>query len=437
MERKILKWGIIFILSLLLMVTGCQSDSSTNEEKQKSANGEGEQNQEEEVTLKLWWPGQNYVADAISGIVEDFENENPNINIEYEAVPWGEYFQKLSVGYAGGNAPDIHGLGYGQLMYTVVQEQYADLNQFIEQDNWDGKEDIFPDILESGQWNGGQYGLLFPDIRVLFYRKDYFEEAGLDPEQPPQTVEELYEYARQLAIIDESGTTTRGGIDIPVQNGEQAFYSLLLLHDQAHMYEENGDPLYDSDTSKQLLSDLVDLYNDGAIIPSNNLQLEGSPFQNGQSAMAFTSPQIVEAMGDSIDLENIGWTLPPEGPNGTQTSLSMGTFVAMNDSTEYQEEAWEFIKFWFEPDNLLKFSEEAGYLIPRKSMEEEFKNLSPYNEVVFEAMKDSGGFRASEHWNLNVEHLRLALEEAYSDVREPGESLEFQADQVRQELGLE
>ena len=164
------KFGMVVLLCLVLLVAACsgQSNPTTNDSGNGGTSSAGGNASDEQVVIKLWWPGTDEpIVNSMERVIEQFEEAHPGIQVEYEAIPWAEYFQKISVGYAGGNAPDIHGLGLGQLMYTVVQEQYMDLNSFMEEDNWDGLEDIYPDILKAGQWNGGQYGLLFPDVRVL------------------------------------------------------------------------------------------------------------------------------------------------------------------------------------------------------------------------------------------------------------------------------
>lgn len=415
------------VLLLLFAAVGCQSNS-------ESANTDKEENGQ--VTIKFWWPGTDNIEKAARELVAAFEASHPNIKVEYVPVPWGEYFQKLSVGYAGGTAPDVHGLGYGQLVSSVSLGQYKDLNEFINKDNWDGKEDYFSDILEAGQWQEGQYGLLFPDTRVLVWRKDFFKEAGLDPEQPPKSYDELFEYARKLAVLDDSGKTVRGGIDLHTQHGEQSYYSLMLPNGM-EAYKEDGTPLFDSKDSIEMVKKVNELVKDKVIIPSNQQQLEGSEFRNGRAAMGFVASQDINMLAETVGYEHLGWSLPPQGKDGGQTALSLGTFVSMNKDAKHPEEAWEFIKFWFEKENLLKFTSTTGMGVPRQSLKKEFVELLPQNEVIFEAMNDSKGFAPSEHWNLNMEYLRLGLEESYSQIRPVEEALKENAKMVRSELGLE
>jgi multiple sugar transport system substrate-binding protein len=67
-------------------------------------------------------------------------------------------------------------------------------------------EDIYPAMLAQGKRGDSLYALPWgSDTYGLYWNKDLFEEAGLDPEKPPQTLEELVEYADKLTKVDENG----------------------------------------------------------------------------------------------------------------------------------------------------------------------------------------------------------------------------------------
>ncbi|CAH0121282.1 hypothetical protein PAE9249_03809 [Paenibacillus sp. CECT 9249] len=424
---KTSKWILLtLMMAVIVFVSACGQNNGANN-KQALGGNEGK------VTLKFWYPGhETYVVDAVNKLIADFEQENPDIKIEYSAIPWKEFFQKLSVSYAGGIAPDIHGLGHGQLVSTVDQDQYMDLNRFIKEHQWDGEQDIIPSSLQSGQWNGGQYGLIMPAARPLFWRKDFFQEAGLDPNTPPRTLDELFEFANKVKVV-ENGKTVRSGIDIQTSNGEQSYFSLLLLLGQ-EIYDKDGNPLFDSPESIELLTKLVELYNDGAIMAANQQQLNGLPFTNGLAAMSFLNTMDLNTLKDTVGLDKLGYALPPKGPTGKQTSLMLGNFISMSKSTKHPEEAWRFIEFMFSKEQMLEFSQATGLLPTRQSLKEEFVKISPENELLFEAMNDSASYIPSPAWNANIKYLRLALEEAFNGIKSAEEALKSNAAKAREEL---
>jgi len=431
MRKKAWALTIAPIAALSLALAGC--GGGANEDNGAAAGQGSGASSGEQVTLKFWYPTAEQIAiDAVNAQIDKFESLHPDIKVELTTIPFSEYFQKLSVAYSGGLQPDVHGLGFGQLISTVGQGKYLDLQPYIDKDSWEGKDDFFPDILKAGQWQGGQYGLLLPEIRPLAWRKDFFEEAGLDPESPPKTVDELFELANKLKVV-ENGKTVRAGIDIATSNGEQPYLSLLLLLGE-DFYDDEGNPTFDSDTSIKLVERMVQLYKDGAIIPYNSQQVGGSTFTQSQAAMAFVSTAGAAALKQSAGADKIGWALPPEGAAGNRTSLVLGTFLTAAKNTKHPEEAWEFLKFWFEKDNVFEFATKTGFIPPLQSLKDEYVKLSPENEISFEALNHAQGYRASELWGINVKYLRLALEEAYNGVKPAADALKDNAKLARDEI---
>ncbi|MGG4144343.1 extracellular solute-binding protein [Paenibacillus algorifonticola] len=426
-----MKKNTVLSLAIMLTITALLAACSSGQPYKESATAAGTSN--DEVTLKLWYPGTDeIVTDAVNATIQGFEAKNPGIKVEATFIPWADYFQKLTVAYSGGMQPDVQGLGFGQLISTVSQGKYLNLTPYIEADKWEGQADFFPDILKSGQYGGGQYGLLLPEIRPLAWRKDYFKEVGLDPDSPPKTFDEIFEYAEKLKVV-EGGKTVRGGIDIQTSNGEQSYVSLLLLLGE-DFYDAEGNPTFDSPVSVQLVQKQVDLYNSGAIIPSNQQQVSGTPFQNSQAAMAFISTQAAASLQKSVGQGEIGWVLPPVGPDGEQTALMLGTFLSAAGQTKHPKEAWAFIKFWFEKDNVLEFTSKTGSIPPLQSLKDEYVKLGEGNEVAFEALKDAKGYGASGNWSINVKYLRIALEEAFNGIRPAEEALKENAKKAREEI---
>lgn len=431
--KKSKKAGLIFLVSIILLIAGCgqggnAGGNASPAEDNKESSGE-------KVTLQFWYPGHEETITApVKKLIVGFEEKNPNIKIEYTSIPWKDYFQKLTVAYGGGSAPDVHGLGFGQLISTIDQDKYMDLNPFIEKSKWDGKEDYFPDVLKAGEWKGGQYGLLMPEVRALVWRKDFFQEAGLDPNMPPQTLDELFAYAEKLKKVD-NGKTVRAGLDIATTNGEQPFLSLLLLQG-ADYYQADGMPTFDSKESIELLNKLVTLKKNGAIIPYNGLRLEGSLFQNSEAAMGFAPAYSLIQLKQAVGADKIGFSLPPKGGTGKQTALMLGTFLTMSKSTKHADAAWKFMEYWTAKENLFQVATASGYVPPRKSLKEDYLKLAPENQTIFELLNDARGFTISNSWAVNSKYLRNALEEAYFETKPVVQALKDNAEKAKEELKL-
>jgi ABC-type glycerol-3-phosphate transport system substrate-binding protein len=418
------------MVSSLLLVVALLSACTGTTEKSGTDKPGGE---EKTVTLKYWYPASDEpIIAEVKSVITKFEAANPKIKIELTTIPFKDYFQKLSVAYSGGIAPDVHGLGFGQLISTVEQDKYMDLNKFIKAEKWAGQEDMFPSILKAGEWKGGQYGILMPEIRPLVWRKDFFTESGLDPNKPPTTLDDIFDLAEKTKVMKD-GKTTRAGIDIQTGNGEQSYLSLMLLLGQ-DIYDDKNNPTFDSPESIALVEKMVKLYKSGAIIPANQQQLNGTPFQNSQAAIAFASSPSLSTLQNAVGADKIGWSLPPKGPTGKQTALMLGTFLTMSKGTKYPEESWKFMKFWFDQKNIYDFSIKTGFVPPLKSLKDQYVKASPENEIMFKLMDDARGYAPSADWAIHIKYLRIALEEGYNSVRPVAEALKDNAKKARDEI---
>ena len=434
---------VAMIAAVLLITAACGGGQQTGTPGGTGMNGNGEQAgngaqgaegaeaSKDPVTLTLWFPGhEDYIVNNVEQVIAEFEEKYDHVTVEYTPIPWKDYFQKLSVAYSANAAPDVHGLGFGQLISTIEQDQYMDLNGFIQGENWPVATDMYSDIMKAGQWNGGQYGLLIPDVRVLAWRKDLFVQAGLDPEKPPATTDELFAFAEQLKVV-KNGQTIQEGLDMPTSNGEQVFLSLLLPQGQ-NIYDETNAPLFDSPQAVELLTQMVGLVQSGAVSPQAILQLQGGTFVNGIAAMAFGPPNSFGKLIDSVGAENVGFALPPQGASGQQTALMLGTFLTMSKSSKHQAEAWGLLKSFFE-DKHLDFVKD-NFVPSRQSLADAFSALNAPNAITMEALENAQGYLPSADWGTHIKYLRLALEEAYFERKTPQDALTSNVQQLLDEI---
>ncbi|UCH84478.1 MAG: extracellular solute-binding protein, partial [Candidatus Latescibacterota bacterium] len=145
---------------------------------------------DESAPIRFW---QFWDTGVIEPLVREFEAHNPGIKVEIEQLTWQSGLEKIQAAIASGTQPDLCELGStwvprfsfeGVLEdLTAVHEEIAD--SFL---MWD-----------SAMWRGRAYALPWVQgSRVLFYNVDLFERAGLDPDNPPETWEDLLGAARRI-----------------------------------------------------------------------------------------------------------------------------------------------------------------------------------------------------------------------------------------------
>src|SRR5215207_8674847 len=154
------------------------------------------------------------------GMKEEFEAVHPNIKVEFQTVPGEELFDKLLAQIAAGNPPDAAYVSDWMTGAFSQEGGLAPLDEYIGKSDLIQLDDYVPAFLESSQVGGVQYGLpMTSETTGLFYRTDRFEEAGLDPNNPPKTWEEFQEYAEKLTNTAEN----KYGFAVFAPAGEAAY----------------------------------------------------------------------------------------------------------------------------------------------------------------------------------------------------------------------
>ncbi|TCJ16900.1 ABC transporter substrate-binding protein [Rubrobacter taiwanensis] len=208
------------MLAMTLLLVACGGGGDRGEEAvpeggEVLTGGEGDPDAEEVV---FWIPSifNEVDTESITGIVESFNEENPDIRVTMVRVPGDETdTAKLMTAVRGGVGPDVYLLDRFTVAQRAADGVLQDLGGFMEE----GLADQYLEFAWSEvMFDGRPYALPFDtDVRALFYRKDLLEEAGVDPaELDPGngliTIERLNEIAARVDETDNSGAYTRMGM---------------------------------------------------------------------------------------------------------------------------------------------------------------------------------------------------------------------------------
>jgi len=161
-----------------------------------------------EVVEIVFWHSMSNPVDkkSIEESVAKFNETHPNIKVKVVLVPGTETeVTKLMTAVAAGTGPDVYYLD----RFTVAQRAHQGVLECLEDylvqlgvDVKELKSKYFDFAIAEATYNGKLYALPWDtDVRVLYYNKKLFKKAGLDPDKPPVTIDELDEYAEKLTII--------------------------------------------------------------------------------------------------------------------------------------------------------------------------------------------------------------------------------------------
>jgi multiple sugar transport system substrate-binding protein len=158
----------------------------------------------EEITIEYWQYFFDARVDAMNRLIQQFEAENPGIHVIHTNFPYADYRDKIAASVPAGVGPDIATLYYGWLPLWVDSGYLVPLPE----DEFPPSmiESEFSPLVQAGKF-GGKYWAMPTAVRTLalFWNKDLFTAAGLDPEKPPETLDEFVEYAKQLTKLDANG----------------------------------------------------------------------------------------------------------------------------------------------------------------------------------------------------------------------------------------
>lgn len=194
------------------------------------------------VEIQYW----QYVFDtrvrAMTELIKQFEAENPGITVKQVTFPYADYQTRLIAAKAAGRGPEVMQLFYGWLDTFIAGKLIQPLSKTAFKDA-EIEKDFFPIV--SAMKRDGQYYGLPTAVRAmaLFYNKDMFQKAGLDPEKPPQTLDEFVAAAKAMVKRDAAGNFQQVGIALDIARQDHNWWREILVR-------QYGGESYSADGSK-------------------------------------------------------------------------------------------------------------------------------------------------------------------------------------------
>lgn len=326
--------------------------------------------------LTLWIAGNTPdIQQAFDSVVANFEKDNPGFNVDVLYIGWGDLSTKLTTAFTGNVGPDVFMHGVAASAGFISKGQILDLTPYFESLDTADKDDFLPAMIEAGTVVG-KLAILPVEITnyMLIYRKDLYAAAGLDPEKPPETWDELVENSVKLTKSDALGITT-AGLQIPYDDPAscEMFYAPILRTYGGELLTDDGkQAAFNNDAGKaalQFMVDMVQVQKASSIVP-----LPGDPNVSllGRGAAA----QIISGQFDLADIKTnfpdiyneIGVALPPVGPSGAPSTMSSFAGFMMGKDTKNPDDSWTLMRYLASPSSMEIIDSGSLFLAPRKSM---------------------------------------------------------------------
>lgn len=280
-------------------------------------------------------------------IVDAFMAANPNITVKVTASDWDSYWDKLQVGLAGGDAPDVFLMDGPLFPDYQTRDQLLDLSPYIARDGFDTGQLVDLAVEDFTAPDGHLYGLP-RDLNTiaLFYNKTMFDAAGVPYPDATWDWARLVEVATKLTKSD-AGAVPQWGFYTETSDMENYWSSLVWQAGGDILSPDKKTVVIDTDQAAAGIQFLQDLIYTHKVMPQPVAGGTGDAFENGQAAMEANGSWLVpthEAAGIDFGVAPL-----PKGPAGQATSVNPSGVVVYK-GTRSPDAAWEFVKCYTGPE---------------------------------------------------------------------------------------
>ncbi len=365
------------VLSLLIALTlvlslfaGCSStdegvdtpDSTADATSETPSTEDDEAPSGEKVQVELWGVNTLTIGSGNEEMIAAFNEMSDTIEIVAESTPNAPGYEtqdltKLTAAIAAGDAPDIAVLNAPFIMEVAARNVLEPLDQYIDAAGFDMSQ-FYDYTITNMTFEDKIWGLPNGvDTRFLYYNKKLFEEAGLDPEAPPTTWEELLDYAELLTIESDSGDLEQIGF---IPNYGNSWLYLYLLQNGGQMVSDDGlTATLNTPEVVEALEFMVEGYDrlGGAEMLNAYVSAYATatgaddPLLTGEVAMVINGNWAIEtyARYGADMMDDIGYAYAPTPTGDDFVTWSGGWSYGMPKGAENTSEAFE-VMAWLSTD---------------------------------------------------------------------------------------
>ncbi|KPJ61113.1 MAG: hypothetical protein AMJ46_03435 [Latescibacteria bacterium DG_63] len=371
--------------------------------------------QEKGARLTFWqfWP-----SEIITPIITEFEKANPGVKVEMQQLTWQNGFEKIVAAVSSGTQPDLCELGSTWVPRFAADGVLSDITSEVK----DLRESYL--FWDSCTLDGKIYGIPWvAGTRVLFYNKRLFERAGLDPEIPPRTWEELIDCADRIHALgkDVYGFGMNAGERYILYKKFMPFAwgsgGDILSDDLAHSVfssKENVDALHFycslRDVSLMEKQDVLDM-----------------AFKQGKLGLQISGGWNLRTIPSDVPELEFGVALVPKRAldRGFHASFAGSEVLVTFVKSKHKREALKLARFLISKGNVISLCRSAKSVQPalKGAENDPYYESHPLERVFVIQLGTAVPPPPHPSWVEIEEAINTAIEEAIYEIRSPEDAL--------------
>jgi len=316
------------------------------------------------IELNMYYPVAvgGPLTKIVDGMVNEFERKNPDVKVN--AIYAGNYNDARIKALAAlkSGKPAQLSVMFSIDIYELIEQDaivpFDDLVSSYEDKAW--LYSFYPTLMENGVTDGKVWGIPFQrSTIVMYYNKDLFRKAGLNPNKPPNTWNELVSYGKKI-----KSSTNSWGVMIPSTGYPYWMFGALTMQNNQVLMNGDGNVTYfDHPNVVGALQFWHDLGNKHKVMPSGTIEWGTlrKNFLEGKTAIMWHSTGNLTTVKKNAKFDFGVAMLPASKRRGTPTGG--GNFYIFKKSSEAEKKAsMRLIKFMTSPEQAAHWSMATGYM---------------------------------------------------------------------------
>lgn len=311
--------AVAALSALVLAVAGCGGDGGSSDEEGGTTT----------LTFANWASAEDATRPGMLDLIKEFERANPDIRVKSESVPFSDIGQNLVLRVNSGNAPDVAQISGNDTFSVAATGGLANLDETLSS----VKGELIPDDVEMGTIDGAWVAMPWKDSpQGFFYNRKLLRQAGLDPESPPTTLEEL---DRAMARIKSElpGVIPLGTDTTNRPFGLSSQWPWMLAHGAQPF--DGSTATADTPEMRAYLEWIRGVVQNGYTLPNRRIGDFRPLAAQDEVAFIVDQPllqgviQDTNGMSDEEFYETWGVTALPQGSTGESYSIPLGHQLVM------------------------------------------------------------------------------------------------------------